>query len=613
MKWVAPRRGASARRCVLVCAGVALLLAAARADAAPTVGRLVGSRAELNQVALSGGWRYALPGNRLRFPVRLAPGAALRTAFGVRREVAADAARQPVEFTVSLLIDGQRKQLLFRRKVVGAAALRWSDIRLTLRRRLKPDGEVEEGELVADLLLEAAPLREPIPEESIVWAAPRIEPAPRGDGPNLILLSIDTLRADHLGCYGYERATSPNLDRLASEGVLFERAISSSSWTLPAHVSMLTGLNPPRHGAARGGRPLAERLDTVAELLWDHGYATAAYTGHLFVTAEQGFAQGFGRFRAALDSEQISERFGRKVESALDWMEQRRAERFFLFLHTYAVHLPYRPEPPYDQRFGTECTGRYETCFDNADYTESNDGHDLTETELRQVQALYDGGIAETDAVIAELLSGLQARGLAQSTCLVVTSDHGEEFREHGDLLHHHAKLFDELVHVPLIVWCPREIKAPRRVDSLVSLVDVAPTLLALAGVEAPPGLDGVDLSPLWRGETNSVRQTAFSEVDMAVKLASGKNASLRNDRYKLITSSLHGQRQLFDLSVDPGETADVSAEQPQMVKKLLKEIRAQQRVGRLDRVARDAESVDADVEISPADLERMRALGYAP
>jgi len=614
IKLMAPRGRAAARRSVLVfvCCVVVPRLAAAEAAAQPTVGRLVKSRAELSQVELGGERRYALQGNSLRFPVRLAPGAFVRTAFGVLDDVVGDTARQPVEFTVSLVTKDKRKQLLFRRKVSGRDAAQWSEIRLTLRRRLTPAGEVEE-ELDADLLLEGTPTRHPMPEESIVWEVPRIEPAPRGDGPNLILLSIDTLRADHLGCYGYERSTSPSIDRLASEGVLFEQVVSSSSWTLPAHASMLTGLNPTRHGAVRPTRPLATRLDTVAELLWDHGYMTAAFTGPPFVSAQNGFAQGFGRFRVSLDAEQITMGFGNKVDWALDLMEQRRAQRFFVFLHTYAVHLPYRPEAPYDNRFDAEYLGRYKDHFDLGDYRESNEGRDLTDAEVRHIEALYDGEIAQTDAVIGELISGLRSRGLAQSTCLVITSDHGEEFDEHGDLLHSDAKLFRELLHVPLIVWCPREIKQARRIDSLVSLVDVAPTLLSLAGVEIPPGLDGVDLAPLWREEAKSVRETAYSERSSELLRSAGTTASLRGARFKLITSPSDGRRQLFDLLLDPGETEDVSARHPRVVKKLIKELHALQRAGRLELADSGAEAASSEAELDPADLERLRALGYAP
>jgi len=602
---VVSRRHASPWLLALSGCAIAQLVACEPAVVAPSAGRLVTSRAALRQVTLHGERRYALLGERLRFPVRLAPDAVLRTAFGIRSRVAGDSVGQPFDLTVALVVDGQRKPL-FEIEVAGVAASSWSDIRLPLRSPLGPDAKGGEREIVGDLLLEATPRRRPVPEESVVWEVPRIEPVPRGDAPNLILLSIDTLRPDHLGCYGYERSTSPNIDRLAKQGILFERVISSASWTLPAHASMLTGLDPSRHNVVRNSQtePLAERLDTVAELLWDNGYETAAYTGQLFLTAARGFAQGFGRFRDSLDAAPVK-RFPRKVQWGLDWMEANRDRRFFLFLHTYAVHMPYRPDPPYDQRFDPEYQGVFKGGFDMDDFTRSSDGRDLSAAEVAHLRALYDGGIAQLDAVVGDLISGLQTRGLAENTCLVVTSDHGEEFREHGDLLHNHDKLFEELLRVPLIVWCPREANVPRRVDSLVSLVDVAPTLLALAGVDIPADLDGVDLVPLWRGTTNSVRAAAFSEVE--------KIASVRDDRFKLIWTPQRGIRQLFDLSVDGGETEDVSTRHPRIVKQLFKELRARRQRGRLEREESDTASARSPADLGDAQSERLRALGYTP
>jgi arylsulfatase A-like enzyme len=327
----------------------------------------------------------------------------------------------------------------------------------------------------------------------------------------------------------------------------------------------------------------------------------------LLLTAERGFAQGFGRFQAVPDM--VGKPFGAKVKRALEWMEEVRAQRFFLFLHTYAVHLPFDPEPPHDQYGDPGYEGPYKRSFGPGELAQTEDGRDLTDADVRQLEALYDGGIAELDTIVGELINGLRNRGLAQSTCLLLTSDHGEEFREHGDLLHHHAKLFDELLRVPLIVWCPRLIAAPRSIDTVVSLVDVAPTLLALAGAPIPPGLDGVDLAPLWRGEVAAVRDSALSEVEAGPQGGQGSVAALRDEHYKLIERMPGGQRQLFDLRDDPAEIKDISRREPRVVKRLLKELRARRRVGRLERG--EGMVPAAQPTMDAATLERLRALGY--
>jgi len=617
---------------LLALAGLLLALFASAAAAVPTRGRLVESRRDLISATVGGVTRYALAGPRHRFAVRVDPSAVLTTAFGVDADAAGAAAGREVEFVVSFVRDGKR-EVLFRRREGGMSVVAWSDIRFTVRPRRAP--EEAQGEIAGELWLEAYATRGAVPGESIHWTPPHIGPVPREDGPNLILLSIDTLRADHLGCYGYDRDTSPNLDALADDGVLFENAISSSNWTLPAHASMLTGLNPSRHGAVRPGGccPVPAELETVAELLWDRGYTTGAFTGDGLLRPGLGFAQGFDHFEEELDAADGATGFAAKVGRALAWMESVRSQRFFLFLHTYSVHMPYQPRPPYDVKYDPEYQGPYAKSFESADVKSTDVGRTLTARQVDHLEALYDGGIAEMDATVGDLVTGLRNQGLMRVTCIAVTSDHGEEFHEHGGLLHGSIGLFDELLRVPLIVWCPEGVTKARRVEGVVSTVDIAPTLLDLGGAEISGDLDGISLVPLLRSaapviaptplrldvgsislvarpdeEAFSPREMTISEVDAGVQWVEGSVAAVRTRRYKLVEKQPGNERALYDLLTDPGETKDLSREQPRIVKQLLKRLRAERRPA--GAAATGGEAVP-EPTLDQATVERLRALGY--
>ncbi len=333
---------------------------------------------------------------------------------------------------------------------------------------------------------------------------------PRARAPvrGVVLISIDALRADHLGAYGYGRDTSPFLDRLAAErGVLFESAAVQYPSTLTSHFSMLTGLYPGEHGVYPPDGVLSEEIATVAERFRAAGFRTAGHTEGGFMAGGFGFARGFEEFsdpphEAESDVE-------RTFASGLDFLERRKAgERFFLFLHTYAVHDPY--EPP----------ERLRRLFWNGP---PPPGPPPTGPELRRLaaagppdpelaryyEALYDASIRYVDERLQAFFEGLERLGLARETAVVVTSDHGEEFGEHGGL--GHARLYPEVLFVPLVVAAPG-LPAGERIATLVESVDVAPTLLALAGIEPAGRMTGVDLLPLAREPGRMRPSEAYAE-----------------------------------------------------------------------------------------------------
>jgi arylsulfatase A-like enzyme len=440
----------------------------------------------------------------------------------------------------------------------------------------------------------------------VVWSNPRLRTRVRRDGTNVILMSIDTLRADRLGCYGHSRPTSPTIDRMAAEGVLFRHAIASSNWTLPSHASMFTGLDPARHGAVRfSWIPLARNLDTLSELLSDQGYETAAFVGGGFVSDFMGFSQGFDRFW----ENPATRRRGDTLQSALDrakpWVAKLRGAPFFLFLHTYQVHVPYNPPAPYNALFDPDYRGPYQTAFVTHDARRLLKTGTYDSATVQRLGALYDGEIRALDDAVADLLGFLQTTGLARNTCIVFTSDHGEEFAEHGDLFHWRAKLYEELIRVPLIVWCPGRFRGGRVVGGVVSHTDILPTILDIAGAAPPPNLDGRTLLPALYGNQASGRELAVSESDGSLERKSGAVRSVRSERYKLVTSTIDGWETLVDLPDDPGEAYNLRAYKEDVATQLRAAVSARPRV--------EPEPTPARAVVTPDDATRaqMRALGY--
>lgn len=452
---------------------------------------LIDSRTALERANAGDEDRFVLRGAHQRLPLHIPPGASLEIGFAVSPPP--DAARpengwpngiEAVDFTIQYE-DERGQQRLAQRHVVRPSdgRLQWDDVRLDLGALAGRQGT---------LTLEADGSGVELADHDVVWSDPRIATAREPTATSVILISIDTLRADHLGCYGYTAPTSPNVDRMAGEGILFRNFVASSPWTLPSHASMLTGFDPERHGVVQFWfhRPLPPQLDTLAELLWDRGYETAGVVGGGYLSRDWNFNQGYDRY-ALRGGPDKPDTLQAALDRAKPWMGSRQGRPFFLFLHTYQVHQPYEPPPPYDTLFDPQYHGPYEKRFTDRDRYEVEQGDGLDPAGLRHVQALYDGEIRAMDDAIGDLLAWLRGSGLDRQTCVFFTSDHGEEFDEHGSLGHQHSKLYEELIHIPLIVWCPSRFRGGRITDAVGSHTDVVPTILAVAGVAPPTGSTG--------------------------------------------------------------------------------------------------------------------------
>lgn len=363
-------------------------------------------------------------------------------------------------------------------------------------------------------------------------------PIAAADAPNILLISIDTLRADHVHCYGYDRETTPTLDRIGREGALFREAISPTSWTLPAHVTMLTSLPPEQHGVNTDGRRLPHGIPTLAEVLRDRGYETAGYVSAAYLDGRFGFSRGFDEYDDYTAVRLSGESARREVSApsitrlALDYLSRRgKAVRpFFLFLHYYDVHADYVPHPPYDRMF-----------------------HATTTHGLEQSIALYDGEVAWVDHHVGLVLDDLRRRGLLDRTVVVITADHGEELLDHGQT-GHGKTLYDEVLRVPLFIRYPTRIAAGLTIDRQVRLMDIMPTILTLAGLRRNvPDQSARDLTPLFDAKSSGGFPDLIAFGDLR-----GALSSVRTPSSKYIRSELVKREELFDLIRDPHERTNL-------------------------------------------------------
>jgi arylsulfatase A-like enzyme len=448
-------------------------------------------------------------------------------------------------------------------------------------------------------------------------STPSTAPAPEPDlKPELqgaVLVLLDTVRADHLSAYGHARQTSPALDSLARQGVLFEQVVSFAPWTLPSVASLLSGRRSD--AVLVGDRLQASLIEGFAAA----GFVTAAVTEGGFVSSAFGFNRGFATYaeeegavqlRQAGQPRELDPKGGieNTFRSAREWITAHRGERFFLMIHTYEPHTPYTR-----QTFTSGMSrGQIGDVFRIAMLKGLRSGATrLDAGELEYLDALYDGGILESDRHVGELLGFLERQGLRDRTLVVVTSDHGEELGEHypahaGD--HGHA-LHDDQLLVPLIIHDPTGTQAVGRVGSQVRLFDVLPTMAEILGVPLPRGLDGQSLVPAMRGETQADR-VAFGGSTKA----GPPRAFVRHRGYKFIAvldprttgkplSGTVPRFQLYDLRADPGERQNLADGRPELTRQFL---------GVLQRLGSGPPGVvEVPEEVEGPLLERLRSLGY--
>ena len=457
----------------------------------------------------------------------------------------------------------------------------------------------------------------------------------REDGPRgVLLISVDSLRADHLSCYGYKSAlkpdllTSPNIDqRLADQGLLFERAVSTTSWTVPAHMAMLSGQPNDIHGVVGPSSQLHESRPLIAQQFKSSGWRTAGFYSGPNLHPFFGFGRGFERYDDCTSIGVDSSKFGptndkqrdllramehkahqghtaeKVVDNFTDWFDGvEQDDRFFAFVHFWDVHYDYDPPAEFD-------------LFD-PDYTGDVDGREIQdlvagrlpdrERDIQHVEALYDGEILYTDANVAKLLDALDAAGRLDNTLVVFVSDHGDEFADHGRF-GHNKTLYEEVIHVPLILRYPGLIPAATRNDTLVSLVDLAPTILDLCGLAADPTHWGRSLTPLLEEGGELANRPAPLELIFGRPFRGQKRMPMKGmhaGTYKVIRNGSAQLPVVFDLVEDPGEQNQLD-----VVGTDARVRRARQLWKQIQVAAEDLPRTEG--ELPPELQDDLRAVGY--
>jgi arylsulfatase A-like enzyme len=454
-------------------------------------------------------------------------------------------------------------------------------------------------------------------------AAGVAEATGNSDRPNVLLISIDTLRYDHLGCYGYERDTSPNIDRIAEEGVLFENMISSTSWTLPAHACMFTGLADTVHGATDTDKMLDESRLTLAEHLKAAGYHTAGFFSGPTLFPAFGLGQGFDKYVDCTSYPKLSRESAKTPGIQVGGSLQRAAmkditspriykhvsehitndleEPFFMFVHMWDPHFDFIPPPPFDTRFDPD----YKGAVNGEDFIwKDSINARMPKRDLEHIVALYDGEIAWTDMHIGKILDDLDAKGLTDSTIVAIVADHGTEFFDHGKKGHRHT-LYDELIHIPLVIRYPKHLPAGQRVEAQARMMDVAPTLVSLAGVEPMPAVMGQSLQAAISGSGGMVEQTAISELYTFGNAAT----TFRRLDGKLVRHEPTGRMAIYDLLKDPGEHAPLKDQTHPLIAKMIAEA---QRATQWLEDYREAYAKQIESPQLPDEVrKRLESLGY--
>ncbi len=464
-----------------------------------------------------------------------------------------------------------------------------------------------------------------------VFASSRENRVPRGaggaepGGPNVVVILLDALRADHLSAYGYPRETAPTIDGLARDGVLFRNARSHGNRTILSVPSIFTSLYPSFHGTVGRGkkaRALADEHTTIAEVFRAEGYATVGLMSNVYLKHGYGLGQGFDtverfyaeryllglykllrhlgvierpRYASALHPDA-----GEVTESGLHRLRSLEGRPFFLYAHYMDTHHPYSPPPPYDTMFGS---GGAEPppldLFRRTTRSLRGSAADaLTSGEIAKLKDYYDGAIRYADDEIGRLVAAARRASGERDLVVVVTSDHGDEFFEHGRF-HHENLLIEELIRVPLVFWSSKGFARGAEVASLVRHVDLLPTLSELIGAETPGEAEGRSLVPMLRGETDTVTTESYAEGDYC--------ASLNRGDWKMVMVDSTGAFRLYDLSSDPGEKEDLALKAPDVYLEMKARLSEFADRARAAREASGTPETEADEET----IRKLKALGY--
>jgi arylsulfatase A-like enzyme len=408
---------------------------------------------------------------------------------------------------------------------------------------------------------------------------------------NVILVTIDALCADHLGLYGYSRDTSDTFERLSANSIVYGNVYAQSSWTRTSMASMLTGRYPAHHGVLTEKKEsyLDDDFLTLPEVFKNNGYSTAGYVANANLKQEFGFSQGFDHYREGLGGW----RTGAILKEVVEWIEPRKSQPFFIWMHLNEPHDPYTPPEGYDELYGKDSAELIRPLNTSREFMLAPPGDkelriNLTNADLARMVDLYDGEIKYVNDEFGVLMTKLSRMGLTDNTIIVVTADHGEEFQDHGRLFHGHS-LYEELVRIPLLIYVP-QVPA-KRMPGPVELIDVYPTLCDLTGLSFEGNVDGVSLA-----EKDS-KNIVYSETDFRTSSLS----MVVDLDMKFIHDWKTGESILFDLKTDPGEKKPLS----------LTESEKQKYMDLIQNYRTNPYTPKGSAEVSEETTKQLKELGY--
>jgi arylsulfatase len=536
----------------------------------------------------------------IAYELRLPEDAVLHVSNGAP-SLGEDALRTPVVFEVSVESAGDKPTVVVSDRLRRRAADQWHDHEVDLTPWAGRNVTLRFSSRLADGDASGAPAL-------VAWGDPLLadRAARPSERPTLVLISIDCLRADHVGAYGYSFPTTPEIDAVAREATVFENAFATASWTLPSHMSMLTGLVPSLHGATKWEK-LSSTVDYLPELLSRSRYRTAGVVSWVYLSQIYGFERGYDSYRV-LDQPQASE----VVDRAIEELHRGRGAPQFLFAHIIEPHYPYAPRMEDLDRVG----GRprdISTLHDLVHGGNVTDDPRLIEEIIR----LYDAEIAAGDRELGRLFREMKTLGLWENALVVITADHGEAFLDHGHWQHSQT-LYDELTRVPLIVKWPGQAE-PARESTPVSLVDLYVTFAEAAGIDVGgDGSGALARRSLTANPRPGEARTLLSEVSWRSPKGSYMKVALRSQGKKYIVT-LSGppgddlgvtkveKEELYDVAADPRERENLLSRDAESANRFRAELRAFLDSARAARALRKGDAVELDQET----LEKLRSLGY--
>jgi arylsulfatase A-like enzyme len=552
----------------------------------------------------------------LRFGLRLPPGAELRFTPALQRAAVGSDGAVSMRVTVEDTDGGEQElwsRVLRARDVaagevsIGLPGNAGDVVRLALYAGGAPDARFAWAVWSAPRVLgrgapqvgRAVPAEDDRRADALRAAAGRL---------NVVLVILDAARAQQFGTYGYGRATTPEIDRIASEGIVFERAYTPAVFTLGALSSLWTSQYPDRHHAEVSyADPLPRDRLTLAEALSARGVRTAGFVANAVAGTIHGFDRGFGQFEEVYRKYPDLGSRGAAFQRVLpDWFRAHAGERFFAYVHYREPHFPYDPGPPFDTQFGPDAPLGQDERRDRAWYTDVNQGRRTpTAEEIAHLVRLYDGNLASVDREVGALRRTLEAQGLWDRTVLIVAADHGEQLFEKG-YISHSAQVYEQSTHIPLLVRIPGGPRG-RRVSQVTDLLDLAPTILDLFGLRDTPfkqAAQGASLLPLMAGAGRAADVVTLSRTVWERPVY-----ALRDARYKLVYDTRTGRQQLYAIESDREETKDVAASEPvratfyrQTLLRLLAGLKQ----------PRPAGAPTGAATLTPEQCEHLKALGYA-